>query len=254
MSCGEPDAWPSESASWRRALARGGCLDGELAAPEAKLAQLADELDEWCPLNLDAHLNGDVGVEMSDASTMGDSAMESWLAEWHERVQRWWLATPYQEGLDACFGSLSLHLVSRLELFLKERFGRSGTGSPSLKSQAETQRPIGSEGDCETLLGDTKLGIPDFPQMPSQWEFGDSPVFPIPRLLPRLLPRLAPEPWAAAPAGSAARGLVGGFAAAVSMSICLLTVRARFKARRGGRSVQSGLRLRKQGGGSAAAV
>tara|TARA_B100000513_G_scaffold182207_1_gene101586 strand:+ start:323 stop:1462 length:1140 start_codon:yes stop_codon:yes gene_type:complete len=116
-------------------------------------------------------------IEKPAATDSWPAATDSWLPEWRKRLEGWWLAVPSASAtLERCIGALGLVLGSRFTSF----FGRGRAAPPPA--------PQAVEPGCE-WVGERadELGLPDFPNPPS--EFRDFrlpwPVLPpIPRLLP----------------------------------------------------------------------
>lgn len=107
---------------------------------------------------------------------------EHWWSEWNEKLDGWWLATPYRDGLQACMGALGIHLADRLHFLYRSwralHFWKADAGSASAPPAAKA---LGE--NCE-WIGETgaQLDLPDFPDFPMQFEL--PPVIPMPRLLP----------------------------------------------------------------------
>jgi|TARA_B100000513_G_C11877706_1_gene178143 hypothetical protein len=104
---------------------------------------------------------------------------EKWWSEWNERLDDWWIATPYRQGLQACMGALSLHLANRLDTLF-----RSWRALHFWKPDTASQPPRDLGENCEWVgeSGAERLDLPDFPDFPIKFEL--PPVIPIPRLLP----------------------------------------------------------------------
>ena len=124
--------------------------------------------------------------------------MERFYAEWQERLEQWWMATPHRELASRCLSALGLHISARLEMLLRSRHGQSNREGPSASASA-------SEDGCELLeQAPEMLNLPDFPDLPSN--FALPPVLPIPQLLPKQqwlqLPNLQSSVGGRAPLGA----------------------------------------------------
>lgn len=134
---------------------------------------------------------------------------QAWWEEWGERIECWWIATPYRAPLQACFGALSLTLAQRFEQLIHPRGSRTVQPTPQV-----------ADG-CEWIDEGRVLQLPDFPAVGDGFEFV---LPPIPRLLPSwqhlhslVPPEQQPELLARQRINSAALGfapLAVGFAAA----------------------------------------
>lgn len=94
--------------------------------------------------------------------------------QWQGRLECWWVATPYRNGLGACFGALGLHLAHRLERALQVLH-------PGFRAPPEAFQGARAEHACE-WLEQSELQLPQFPSL-GRFEFT---LPPIPRLLPSL--------------------------------------------------------------------
>lgn len=151
-------------------LANGGCLIGPCASELTWWEEWSQKLQR--PFERAA--DGDAPFQLAAGSCLiGPCASEqAWWAEWSERLTCWWEHTPYQAGLQACFGALGVTLARRFEQFTRLRGG--GVPGGELNGAAEPS--------CE-WVGDVKsrLELPDFPSLGDGVEFT---LPPIPRLLP----------------------------------------------------------------------
>ena len=43
----------------------------------------------------------------------------AWFERWQDRLEEWWLLTPFQDEMSSCIGALGLHLASRFEAALR---------------------------------------------------------------------------------------------------------------------------------------
>ena len=172
---------------------------------------------------------------------MDSGSMDEWQEQWRERIEEWWLMTPYQQQLGACMGALSLHLGSRWSAILtalQRSLGANAIAAPPPVAAA-------AESGCEWVAEAAKQGtlqLPDFPELPSAIDV----LPPLPRLLPQwttpeweltrnvpsggagLVAALdAPRDFQQAPNAERhtlalfAPGLAGGAAAAVAMGAAL---------------------------------
>ena len=108
-----------------------------------------------------------------------DEAMNTFLHQWRERLEGWWIAAPMRDGLQACFGALGLHLASRLEFHWATIVAKA-LGRPTVPRPPPV---LGDDSECKWIEdGTTHLDLPDFPDLPMQFELPTVP--PIPRLLP----------------------------------------------------------------------
>jgi|TARA_B100000513_G_scaffold188070_1_gene110884 hypothetical protein len=118
-------------------------------------------------------------ADTKEAWTSERSNPDRWTAEWHRRVECWWigLPTPEQSRLGACVGALALHLGSKLDAAWRAAAvaaGKTFRPSASLSAAAEPNCQWLSQMDAPRLPG-----FPDVPIDPSQWTLP-----PIPRMLP----------------------------------------------------------------------
>ena len=134
----------------------------------------------------------------------------SWSREWIDRLDCWWVATPFQAGLSACMGAFTLHLANRFDtafrasqasltapVFLPDLTVFSPCSpcihqSPFLNAQALLGKPpmasssegIAPEAGCDWIKEKSaELQLPGFPDFPTDMEFT---LPPIPRLMPRM--------------------------------------------------------------------
>ena len=103
---------------------------------------------------------------LQPAQTVADES--AWFSEWRERLECWWIATPYQAGLQACMGALSLAVARSFQAAL----GGSRAAQPGDVAAAES--------GCEWVQKPQTLQLPDFPDL-GNFEFT---VPPVPRLVP----------------------------------------------------------------------
>jgi len=96
----------------------------------------------------------------------------AWWAEWSARLSCWWVQTPYQGPLQACFGALGLSLAQRFEQLVRLK----GANIPRGPFEGT------SEPGCDWVSdGSAQLELPEFPAIGDGFEFT---LPPIPRLLP----------------------------------------------------------------------
>lgn len=157
--------------------------------------------------------------------------LSSWFDDWHEKVNAWWLATPWQSQLDACTGALGLHLLSRFDLALRAWRGATASAAPP-------PAPVGEAG-CDFVFDGQKGGasdslhLPEFPKFPDAFQ-GVPPVIPIPRLLPNVEPGLLSrqhhqqqqQSWVSTSAVSVAGGMAIGVATGAAV-VAFATRRSR---------------------------
>merc|ERR1712070_1279936 len=135
---------------------------------------------------------------------------DPWVEEWYEEFACWFVSLPLptQGQLGSCFGALSIHLGSRLDASwraARASLGRRGEPNPTKPS---AQLPVAESG-CAWVGESESLGLPSFPEFPTNLDFN---LPPIPRLLPpweqlRALRHEAPQQeharlrWREEPAG-----------------------------------------------------
>ena len=176
------------------------------------------------------------------------------MEEWYEEFACWFVSLPLptQGQLGSCFGALSLHLGSRLDASwraARASLGRRGEPNPTKPS---AQLPVAESG-CAWVGESESLGLPSFPEFPTNLDFN---LPPIPRLLPpweqlRALRHEAPQQeharlrWREEPAGrlSPAQPAGRGGAHATQMAQATLTAKSQW--------TQFGLGL---GGGAAVSL
>lgn len=96
---------------------------------------------------------------------------QAWFNEWRERLECWWVATPYQAGLSTCMSAFSLALAQRFQGAL----GGSRAAQPGDVAPAEA--------GCEWVEKGEALQLPDFPELGNF----DFTVFPHSHAPPSLL-------------------------------------------------------------------
>lgn len=187
-------AAPAAAPGRRRALAfgaltghvlgRGRALVVDKAIPF--LALFTTMTGVWCAVNNAEAITqiGTPSVQLPNPA-MADDGSNEWLEAWRERMQLWWVATPYKKALESCMGAFGIHLAERFDMAtrLKQTFGVA-----SAPPAAQQQRPVDSE-QCEWLKS-AELQLPDFPevkaQKPSEFRMLQNLrkiILPIPRLL-----------------------------------------------------------------------
>ena len=77
-------------------------------APESEEDKKEAE-ERWVRRMLSADVSFE-GVEGTCGLALGVES-QTWLEEWQDDFEEWWIATPYHDGLAACFGALSIHLA-----------------------------------------------------------------------------------------------------------------------------------------------
>lgn len=89
------------------------------------------------------------------------------------------VATPYRDGISACFGAFGIHLSSRLGAAYKAWLAILGQQTPPNTMAGGMQTNTQNAENCD-WIGDaaTKLDLPDFPDFPAKFEL--PPVVPIP--------------------------------------------------------------------------
>lgn len=129
----------------------------------------------------------------------------AWEFEWKKRFDAWWIATPYKEGLGACFGALGLHMAQRWQQFLSMLTGKASNQMPPTTGSQHA-----ADAKCD-FLTDGTLELPEFPALPKHFDkFEAAPILPIPRLLPNLqhLQSLAPADATVADSDEETSGVV----------------------------------------------
>lgn len=112
--------------------------------------------------------------------------LESWMARFKTKLNGWWLATPFQDGLKSCLGALSLLLSSRLA----QAYGRfQALLGIRAVAAPPPPRPVGAADErCEWVTERAdELQLPTFPsfdsfnsiELPQQ-------LPPLPRILPQI--------------------------------------------------------------------
>lgn len=95
---------------------------------------------------------------------------QAWWDEWGQRLECWWITTPWKAAMQACYGALGVHIARRFKHFMHPR-------GPSLG-----QSEAAAEPGCEWVgQGEAQLELPDFPSLGGGLDFS---LPPIPRLLP----------------------------------------------------------------------
>ena len=111
----------------------------------------------------------------ADAGCLGGACAseQEWWDEWGERMECWWMETPWRTALQACVGALSVHLAQRFEQFMSLR---GGARQPLGQSAQQ------AEQGCEWVSEGERLQLPQFPSFGEQGF--DFSLPPIPRLMP----------------------------------------------------------------------
>lgn len=100
---------------------------------EAALTEQSAAVAEWLASNFSS-------FELSPASM--------WLVAWYERLEGWWLATPYQSQLQSCLPALGLHLAARFDHTLRQWAQRAGLHA---RVSTDVEPSAASTSDCEWL-------------------------------------------------------------------------------------------------------
>lgn len=176
---------PLELSSWSPYaldLAAGAPLSGGAAADPHFDDSSAGRLlsDDECPM---------------ESLTTGDSLeKDRWLAEWHRRLDEWWLLLPANTAgaLQSCAAFLGGVLASRFEMWkaivLMSSSDRIASPPPAL----------GLGENCEHAVDKVKETLPEFPEPPASFQFWQH-LLPIPRLLPERILAGEARPWQASP-------------------------------------------------------
>lgn len=131
-------------------------------------------------------------------SSAASDSEERWWIDWRKRIDCWWISLPPSRSapLQACIGSLGLHLARRFEHALRTLQGRAQQ-TPPLQRPPQQSPPL--DPGCAWLNRETSLvDLPPFPDFPAQFDGSQwrlvtpdlvPPMLPRPPPIPRLLPR-----------------------------------------------------------------
>ena len=101
-----------------------------------------------------------------------------WLREWHSRMECWLFVRSHRACVQACLGSLQIHLAQRFEQTMRARGVHYPQDGPAQSLKAQTAAKGRSEYGCEWISDDTaELELPEFPSLDFEWT-----IPPIPRL------------------------------------------------------------------------
>lgn len=151
----------------------------EARSAELSQARLAVRSSTW-----DVRSTAALGEEEAGTCVLTEEDETcDFLAEWHARLEAWWLATPYQQGLRACFTAFVAHLSQRFTAALHSAPSQSSDihVSAGLGAAGEAMRAGAYEDECDFVTDDELLQLPAFPDLPTHAGFEPPPVF---QLLP----------------------------------------------------------------------
>ena len=122
------------------------------------------------------------------------SAFDAWLLRWQREIDEWWASIPAtsKEQMGQCMHALGLHLGSRLQqtlqrLGLAQRLPREWPPFKTAEGGRINGGEIRAEGGCDWLMVGAEqapLQLPEFPQIPAQFEL-PAPM-PVDWLMPRV--------------------------------------------------------------------